>query len=80
MDHKHHLVDDPNAPPPQQAPTIVVNGDVQSGKQESRPRTPQMPQKSVTFDTPATQRESKVFALIAGHGTIFVFLFLKGDR
>ncbi|XP_048744096.2 dedicator of cytokinesis protein 9-like isoform X7 [Ostrea edulis] len=68
MDHKHHLVDDPNAPPPQQAPTIVVNGDVQSGKQESRPRTPQMPQKSVTFDTPATQRESKVFALIAGHG------------
>ncbi|XP_061183678.1 dedicator of cytokinesis protein 9-like isoform X1 [Saccostrea echinata] len=68
MDHKHHLVDDPAAPPPPQAPTIVVNGDVQSVKQESRPRTPQMPQKSVTFDAPTTQRESKVFAMIAGHG------------
>ncbi|XP_078311762.1 dedicator of cytokinesis protein 9-like isoform X12 [Crassostrea virginica] len=68
MDHKHHLVEDPSAPPPSQAPTIVVNGDVQSVKQESRPRTPQMTQKSVTFDAAATQRESKVFALIAGHG------------
>lgn len=28
-----------------------------------------MSQKSVTFDAPATQRESKVFAMIAGHGT-----------
>ncbi|XP_065925413.1 dedicator of cytokinesis protein 9 isoform X3 [Magallana gigas] len=68
MDHKHHLVEDPSAPPPSQAPTIVVNGDVQSVKQEGRPRTPQMSQKSVTFDAPATQRESKVFAMIAGHG------------
>ena len=72
MDHKHHLVEDPSAPPPSQAPTIVVNGDVQSVKQESRPRTPQMTQKSVTFDAAATQRESKVFALIAGHGMLFL--------
>lgn len=69
MDHKHHLVEDPSAPPPSQAPTIVVNGDVQSIKQEGRPRTPQMSHKSVTFDAPTTQRESKVFAMIAGHGT-----------
>lgn len=73
MDHKHHLVEDPSAPPPSQAPTIVVNGDVQSVKQEGRPRTPQMSQKSVTFDAQTTQRESKVFAMIAGHGMVSDF-------
>ena len=70
MEHKRHIVDDPSTPanpkavgqPPSRP---VVNGDAVAIRRDSRPSTPQTTQKSVTFDTP--DRNSKVFALIAGH-------------
>ena len=70
MEHKRHIVDDPLTPanpkavgqPPAQP---VVNGDAVVFRRDSRPSTPQTTPKTVTFDTP--ERNSKVFALIAGH-------------
>lgn len=70
MEHKRHIVDDPSTPanpkavgqPPSQP---VVNGDALALRHDSRPSTPQTTHKTVTFDTP--ERNSKVFALIAGH-------------
>ncbi|XP_021377721.1 dedicator of cytokinesis protein 9-like isoform X3 [Mizuhopecten yessoensis] len=63
MEQKRHLMDDPanpSVPPP-----TITNGDASgSTKADLRSHTSQSGQKTVTFD----QRDSKVFAMIAGTG------------